>query len=502
MQERQAEALVRSCEGPVMTQIGSGAGTDGIADLRADLRAELARSAASLSARIRSLEVNRMRPLAEEPPIGGRFEELEAEVRRTNQMLTTFLKSGRQRSPSNASRAESGCSLVRADAKEAVKPPAKALCGMARAEADFTRGPDSKGANAQKIEQRLQAAGFVTKEAAVYAACSPFQQVELSGTAEQMVEIVSPQMVEAVSPSSTPFVGADRVRTKTPSVEATHEESETRALTTQPLLNPEADVRSSALALHPKVAPNQRPVEDFALNAHPDSSSRALSADFALNASLSAATDASSRCRSVEGSVAVKPGVIEIPVESLSPPSQPRSAPESPTLGGGPRLVPSTMHVGFIPPCPESTAMPQLSVAQSQPEAPPAAAGRSDGSGARTQIFSFPDQMGATGYPAAPSRPGARQPEGGPGQSWRVLYSDRFYGAIVREGVEVSSKELHVIPPAEVCIQRGPVVELPDGIVRMPIEPDGWVTVHARHVDGPTFMVPNLPEQVRYVGST
>ncbi|CAE7661352.1 unnamed protein product [Symbiodinium sp. CCMP2592] len=31
-------------------------------------------------------------------------------------------------------------------------------------------------------------------------------------------------------------------------------------------------------------------------------------------------------------------------------------------------------------------------------------------------------------------------------------------------------------------------IMLPNGLVRMPVEPDGWVTVHARHINGPTFL--------------
>jgi len=80
------------------------------------------------------------------------------------------------------------------------------------------------------------------------------------------------------------------------------------------------------------------------------------------------------------------------------------------------------------------------------------------------------------------------------GQQWRVLTSKDFCDVIVRETQEVTSRELRRIQPSEVCVQRGTTVELANRLVRMPIHPDGWVTVHARHIGGPTFMEEvNLP---------
>merc|ERR1712012_65342 len=78
--------------------------------------------------------------------------------------------------------------------------------------------------------------------------------------------------------------------------------------------------------------------------------------------------------------------------------------------------------------------------------------------------------------------------EGRPGQRWRVLQSPEFLDVIVRSTEDVSSRELRRHQPNEILVQRDVTVELPTGLVRMPIMPDGWVTVHARHIGGPTFM--------------
>jgi len=90
---------------------------------------------------------------------------------------------------------------------------------------------------------------------------------------------------------------------------------------------------------------------------------------------------------------------------------------------------------------------------------------------------------------AAPARRTSQgSQEGSVGQHWRVLQSKDFCDVIVRETQEVTSRELRRIQPSEVCVQRGTTVELANRLVRMPIHPDGWVTVHARHIGGPTFM--------------
>lgn len=78
--------------------------------------------------------------------------------------------------------------------------------------------------------------------------------------------------------------------------------------------------------------------------------------------------------------------------------------------------------------------------------------------------------------------------EGSAGQMWIVRKSPQFQDVIVRDSQEVTSKELRRILPNETCIQRGDTITLPNGLVRMPVRPAGWVTVHARHINGPTFL--------------
>jgi len=69
-----------------------------------------------------------------------------------------------------------------------------------------------------------------------------------------------------------------------------------------------------------------------------------------------------------------------------------------------------------------------------------------------------------------------------------VLKSNHFSDVIVRASQEVTSRELRRLNPGEVLTQRDRTIMLPNGLVRMPVEPDGWVTVHARHINGPTFL--------------
>mmetsp|Transcript_36642 Transcript_36642/g.80290 ORF Transcript_36642/g.80290 Transcript_36642/m.80290 type:complete len:1045 (-) Transcript_36642:149-3283(-) len=83
--------------------------------------------------------------------------------------------------------------------------------------------------------------------------------------------------------------------------------------------------------------------------------------------------------------------------------------------------------------------------------------------------------------------------EGYKGQTWRVLVSTDFRDVIVRKSFEVSSPVLKHIKPTEECTQRGPTVRTSTGLVRMPVEPDGWVTVHARAIKGPTFLEESGP---------
>lgn len=110
---------------------------------------------------------------------------------------------------------------------------------------------------------------------------------------------------------------------------------------------------------------------------------------------------------------------------------------------------------------------PRMQPGQAQPKASPAAS-KAIG------------PAGAVGQPTSEGRPGAR---------WRALRSEKFSDIIVRETMEVASKTLRRIQPGEVCVQRGSTVVIETGLVRMQIEPDGgWVTVHARNIQGPTFL--------------
>ena len=74
------------------------------------------------------------------------------------------------------------------------------------------------------------------------------------------------------------------------------------------------------------------------------------------------------------------------------------------------------------------------------------------------------------------------------GQMWKVLQNQDFEHVIVCETQDVDSTVLRRILPGEVCQQRGPTTALASGVMRMPVEPEGWVTVHARLVQGPTLL--------------
>lgn len=85
--------------------------------------------------------------------------------------------------------------------------------------------------------------------------------------------------------------------------------------------------------------------------------------------------------------------------------------------------------------------------------------------------------------------------EGKRGRVWRVKTDSRdFQDAIVREGADMSSQEIRRLIPGNTCVQSGPMVCVDPGVVRMPILPKGWVTVHARSIGGPTFLE-ILPEE-------
>lgn len=105
-----------------------------------------------------------------------------------------------------------------------------------------------------------------------------------------------------------------------------------------------------------------------------------------------------------------------------------------------------------------------------------------------------PKPMTSMQAPAVPKQSGppvsaTPTSEGRPGARWRTLRSEKFNDIIVRETMEVASKTLRHINPGEVCVQRGQTMQMESGLVRMQIEPDGgWVTVHARNIQGPTFL--------------
>ena len=74
----------------------------------------------------------------------------------------------------------------------------------------------------------------------------------------------------------------------------------------------------------------------------------------------------------------------------------------------------------------------------------------------------------------------AASPVGKYGQQWRTLRV-----VIVRKTQLVTSRVLRKVMPGVICVQRGPAYEWPQpGIVRIPIHPTGWVTVHAKLVGG------------------
>lgn len=80
--------------------------------------------------------------------------------------------------------------------------------------------------------------------------------------------------------------------------------------------------------------------------------------------------------------------------------------------------------------------------------------------------------------------------EGCAGTRWIADPDDNqdFKEVIVREGPTLGSQQLRLINPGDVVEQKGPT-QMVGGLLRMPILPEGWVTVHARRCNGPTFLV-------------
>ena len=74
------------------------------------------------------------------------------------------------------------------------------------------------------------------------------------------------------------------------------------------------------------------------------------------------------------------------------------------------------------------------------------------------------------------------------GQSWRVRESLHFGFVVVRVAPDLDSRTIANIMPREECIQRGAVMTMPNGIVRMPIRPEGWITYNSEEVGGAVFL--------------
>jgi hypothetical protein len=74
------------------------------------------------------------------------------------------------------------------------------------------------------------------------------------------------------------------------------------------------------------------------------------------------------------------------------------------------------------------------------------------------------------------------------GQSWSVRSSPHFEFVVVRVAPDLDSRQITIIMPRQQCIQRGAVVTMRNGIVRMPIYPRGWITYSAEEVGGVVFL--------------
>jgi len=74
------------------------------------------------------------------------------------------------------------------------------------------------------------------------------------------------------------------------------------------------------------------------------------------------------------------------------------------------------------------------------------------------------------------------------GARWTARESSDYPFVIIRETKDVQSAEIGRFEPGQSCIQAGEMTTLESGVVRMPIKPEGWVSVHARLLNGPTFL--------------
>lgn len=74
------------------------------------------------------------------------------------------------------------------------------------------------------------------------------------------------------------------------------------------------------------------------------------------------------------------------------------------------------------------------------------------------------------------------------GARWVARDSPDYPFVIVRATHDVQSGEIERLMPGDSCVQNGDMSTLESGVVRMPIKPEGWVSVHARLLNGPTFL--------------
>jgi len=74
------------------------------------------------------------------------------------------------------------------------------------------------------------------------------------------------------------------------------------------------------------------------------------------------------------------------------------------------------------------------------------------------------------------------------GQSWTVRESSHFEFVVVRVAPDLDSRQITIIMARQQCIQRAAVVTMPNGIVRMPIYPRGWITYSSEEVGGAVFL--------------
>eukprot|EP00397_Hematodinium_sp_SG-2012_P005055 GEMP01005072.1.p1 GENE.GEMP01005072.1~~GEMP01005072.1.p1 ORF type:complete len:564 (+),score=175.35 GEMP01005072.1:192-1883(+) len=87
------------------------------------------------------------------------------------------------------------------------------------------------------------------------------------------------------------------------------------------------------------------------------------------------------------------------------------------------------------------------------------------------------------------------------GAVWKVLTSKEFESVVVRKNIDMRSDIVREAKQGEELTQKGWAELFVDGqakgLVRMPVLPDGWVTVDAQKVGGPTYleMVKEAPEQ-------